>query len=61
MPVLNLEVTYWMSKQGASPEAGLITDLGLGINGLILSTAFGIVSGGVGFAVGAAWLVGQSL
>ena len=61
LPISNMELTYWMAKQGASPEACLITDLGLGINGLILSTAFGMVSGGVGFAVGLAWLVGQSL
>ena len=61
MPVSNLELTYWMSKQGASPEAVLIADLGLGFNGLILSTAFGIASAGAGFVVGAAWLVGQTL
>jgi len=30
LPISNMELTYWMSKQGASPEAGLITDLGLG-------------------------------
>lgn len=50
-----------MAKHGASPEACLITDLGLGTNGLILSAAFGMVSAGVGFAVGFAWMVGQSL
>ena len=61
MPISNLELTYWMAKHGASPEACLIADLGLGINGLILSTAFGIASAGIGFAVGFAWLVGQSL
>ena len=61
MPISNLELTYWLSKQGASPEATLITDLGLGINGLILSTAFGMVTAGAGFVVGVIWLVGQSL
>jgi len=54
-------LTYYMAKHGASPEATLVTDLGLGTAGLIWSTAFGIASAGLGFAVGLAWMVGQSL
>ncbi|HII61277.1 hypothetical protein [Pyrococcus horikoshii] len=54
-------LTYYMAKNGASPEATLVTDLGLGTAGLIWSTAFGIASAGLGFAVGLAWMVGQAL
>ncbi|WP_048055867.1 hypothetical protein [Pyrococcus sp. ST04] len=43
----NSYLTYYMAKKGASPEATLVTDLGLGTAGLIWSTAFEITSAGL--------------